>query len=119
MPVGGGGGKAVAEFDLLSNIIKSFNDQFGNIAWEDEDRLRKTMNELQEKIRGNENFKNAKASKQNEQTIRIAHDDALKVAMLGLMKDHTQLYKLYANNKDFKRALADALFRLTMGDEAA
>lgn len=32
---------------------------------------------------------------------------------------HTQLYKLYANNKDFKRALADALFRLTMGDEAA
>lgn len=36
--------------------------------------------------------------------------------MLGLMKDHTQLY---ANNKDFKRFLADALFRLTMGDDAA
>lgn len=119
VPVGGGGGKAVAEFDLLSNIIKSFNDQFGNIAWEDEDRLRKTMTELQEKIRGNEAFKNAKASKQNEQTIRIAHDDALKTAMLGLMKDHTQLYKLYANNQDFKRALADALFRLTMGEEVA
>ena len=30
---------APPEFDLLANIIKSFNDQFGNIAWEDEDRL--------------------------------------------------------------------------------
>ncbi|MCH7226181.1 type I restriction endonuclease subunit R [Haloferula sp. A504] len=119
VPVGGGGGRQEPDFDLLSNIIRSFNDQFGNIAWEDEDRLRKTMNELQQKIRGNESFQNAKSSKQNEQTIRIAHDDALKTAMLGLMKDHTQLYKLYANNKDFKRALADALFRLTMGDEVA
>lgn len=119
VPVGGGGGRTPPEFDLLSNIIKSFNDQFGNIAWEDEDRLRKTMEELKEKISGNETFQNAKASQQDEQTVRIAHDDALKVAMLGLMKDHTQLYKLYANNPDFKRALADALFRLTMGDEAA
>jgi len=109
----------VPEFDVLSNIIKSFNEQFGNIAWEDEDRLRKTMEELNEKISGNETFKNAKASQQDEQTVRIAHDDALKVAMLGLMKDHTQLYKLYANNPDFKRVLADALFRMTLGDEAA
>lgn len=119
VPVGGGGGKAQPEFDLLSNIIKSFNDQFGNIAWDDEDRLRKTMSELRSTIQGNEAFKNAKASRQNEQTIRIAHDDALKVAMLGLMKDHTKLYKLYANNSDFKRALADALFRMAMGDDAA
>lgn len=119
VPVGGGGGKGEPEFDLLSNIIKSFNDQFGNIAWEDEDRLRKTMTELRQKIQDDEAFQNAKASTQGEQAVRIAHDEALKGAMLGLMKDHTQLYKLYANNPDFKRALADALFRLTAGDEVA
>ena len=35
------------------------------------------------------------------------------------MKDHTKPDKLYANNPDFKRALADALFRLAIGNDAA
>lgn len=119
VPVGGGGGRGEPEFDLLSNIIKIFNQQFGNIAWEDQDRLRKTMVELRDTISENEAFRNARTSRQDEQTVRIAHDDALKTAMLGLMKDHTQLYKLYSNNPDFKRALADALFRMSFGEEVA
>ena len=119
VPVGAGGGKPEPEFDLLSNIIKSFNEQFGNIAWSDEDRLRKTMDELKVKIESDEAFQNARKSKQDEQTIRIAHNEALKLAMLGLMKDHTKLYKLYADNPDFKRALSDALFRLSSDDTAA
>ncbi len=119
VPSGGGGGKSDPEFNLLSNIIKSFNDQFGNIAWSDEDRLRKTIAELRDIIEEDSSFQDAKASQQSEQTIRIAHDHALQQAMLGLMKDHTQLYKLYADNADFKRALGDALFRLVMTEEAA
>lgn len=119
VPIGGDGGKPEPEFDLLSNIIKSFNEQFGNIDWEDEDHLGRTIKDLKEKIDADEAFTNAKASGQNEQTIRVAHENALKLAMLGLMKDHTQLYKLYANNADFKRALADALSRLSLGDDAA
>ena len=35
MPAGGGGGKPEPELDRLSNIVKTFNDQFGNIDWKD------------------------------------------------------------------------------------
>ena len=35
VPMDGGGGKAEPELDQLSNILQSFNDQFGNVAWTD------------------------------------------------------------------------------------
>ena len=40
VPTGGGGHKPEPELDRLSNILKAFNDQFGNIAWKDGDRIR-------------------------------------------------------------------------------
>ena len=40
VPTTGGGRKPEPELDRLSNILKTFNDQFGNIAWTDADRVR-------------------------------------------------------------------------------
>ena len=37
----GGGSKPDPELDRLSNILKIFNDQFGHILWDDEDRVRR------------------------------------------------------------------------------
>ena len=39
VPTSGGGRKPEPELDRLSNILKTFNDQFGNIAWTDADRI--------------------------------------------------------------------------------
>ena len=39
MPTSGGGRKPEPELDRLSNILKAFNDQFGNIDWKDADRV--------------------------------------------------------------------------------
>ena len=38
MPTSGGGHKSEPELGQLSNILKTFNDQFGNIPWTDADR---------------------------------------------------------------------------------
>ena len=40
VPTSGGGSKPEPELDRLSNILKTFNEQFGNIAWTDADRDR-------------------------------------------------------------------------------
>ena len=40
----GGGHSPEPELDRLSNILKTFNDQFGDIPWEDEDRVRRLIN---------------------------------------------------------------------------
>ena len=45
VPTGGGGRKPEPELDRLSNIIKAFNDQFGNIDWKDADRIRQVIAE--------------------------------------------------------------------------
>src|SRR5439155_22001720 len=41
LPADGGGSKPEPELDLLSNILRTFNDQWGNIAWSDGDRVRR------------------------------------------------------------------------------
>ena len=43
VPTDGGGHKADPELDRLSNIIRGFNDLFGNITWEDGDRIRQLI----------------------------------------------------------------------------
>ncbi len=45
VPTDGGGRRAEPELDRLSNILKTFNDQFGNISWADGDRVRKLITE--------------------------------------------------------------------------
>jgi type I restriction enzyme, R subunit len=44
-PTTGGGHKPEPELDRLSNILKVFNDQFGNIPWTDADRVHKLITE--------------------------------------------------------------------------
>ena len=45
VPTDGGGRKPEPELDRLSNILKTFNDQFGNIDWKDADKIRQVIAE--------------------------------------------------------------------------
>src|SRR5207302_3969974 len=43
VPTEGGGKKPDHELEFLSNILKTFNDQFGNVSWTDRDRVRRLI----------------------------------------------------------------------------
>ena len=45
VPTAGGGGRPEPEIDRLSNILKAFNEHFGDIEWEDADRVRQMITE--------------------------------------------------------------------------
>ena len=45
VPTTGGGHKPEPELERLSNILKAFNDQFGNIEWTDSDRVQRLITE--------------------------------------------------------------------------
>ena len=45
VPTSGGGHMPEPEIDLLSNIVKTFNDQWGNIPWTDADRVQRLIAE--------------------------------------------------------------------------
>jgi type I restriction enzyme R subunit len=113
VPADGGGRKAEPEMDRLSNIIRSFNDLFGNITWTDTDRIRQLIaTEIPNKVAANEAYQNAKQNS-DKQNARIEHDKALAGVIVGLMKDDTELFKQFSDNPEFKRWLTDTIFSAT------
>jgi type I restriction enzyme, R subunit len=113
VPTDGGGHKAEPELDRLSNIIRSFNDLFGNITWADTDRIRRLIaTEIPDKVAANAAYQNAKQNS-DKQNARIEHDKALAGVIVGLMKDDTELFKQFSDNPEFKRWLTDTIFSAT------
>jgi type I restriction enzyme R subunit len=113
VPVAGGGRKADPELDRLSNILKSFNEQFGTL-FEDADRVaRRFREDIAPKVAADPAYQNAKLN--TPQTARIEHDKALAKVMLELLKDDTEVYKQFVQNPSFKRFVTDMVFGLTSG----
>ena len=83
---------------------------FGGIEWEDEDRVRKLITvEIPASVEKDEAFKNAKEHS-DEENARIEHDEALRRVMAGVIEDHTELYRQFADNPDFRQWLASVVF---------
>src|SRR5205823_5034384 len=74
VPTSGGGRKPEPELDLLSNIVKAFNDQFGSIEWKDADKIRKVIaEEIPAKVSADKAYQNAMRNS-DRQNARIEHD---------------------------------------------
>jgi len=113
VPTSGGGHKPEPELDRLSNILKTFNDQFGNIPWTDADRVHKLITEdIPNCVAADTAYQNAKQNS-DKQNARIEHDKALARVMTALLKDDTELFKLFVDNESFRRWLTDTVFGLT------
>lgn len=118
-PPGGGGGAGDPEIDKLSNIIKTFNDQFGNIDWNDADRILKVITEeIPSRVAQDKAYQNAQTNS-DKQNAKLEHDKALNRVVLELLGDHTELFKQYSDNPNFKRWLTDMVFENTYHPGAA
>ncbi len=119
VPTAVGGSKPEPELDYLSNIIREFNDLFGNIGWTDEDKIRQVIaEELPARVMADKAYQNAKKNS-DEQNARIEHDRALEKVLIGLLSDHTELYKQFSDNPTFKKWLSKRIFDVTYGSDIA
>ena len=113
VPTSGGGSRPEPELDRLSNILKTFNEQFGNIPWEDEDRVRRLITEeIPAKVAGDSAYRNARENS-DRQNARIEHDEALRRVMTAVLNDDMQLFKQFTDNEGFRRWLTDTIFSIT------
>jgi type I restriction enzyme R subunit len=118
VPASGCGLKSEPELDRLSNIVRSFNDQFGGIPWTDGDRVHKLITEeIPNKVAADVAYQNAKQNS-DKQNARIEHDKALARVMTSLLKDDTQLFKQFSDNESFRRWLTDTIFALTYSQQS-
>ena len=113
VPTTGGGHRPEAELDRLSNILKAFNDQFGNIDWKDADKISKVITEeIPAKVAADKAYQNAMKNS-DKQNARIEHDLALKKVLVSLLSDHTELFKQFSENPAFQKWLTDSVFTAT------
>lgn len=113
IPDTGAGGHSEPGMEKLSEIVASFNALFGNVPWEDEERIRRRVTEeVPSKVAEDPTYKTAIANN-DKANAKVAMVDALGKVMLDLVKDETQLFKEYSDNVDFKKWFEDAVFRAT------
>ena len=113
VPTSGGGRMPEPEIDRLSNIIKAFNDQFGNIDWKDVDRIRQVISEeIPAKVAADKAYQNAMRNS-DKAAARLEHDRALQKVVIGMLADHTELFKQFSDNPSFKKWLSDTIFGVT------
>lgn len=113
VPAAVGGMLAIPELERLSEIVKSFNAHFGNIEWNDADRVERFITEeIPRLVAEDEAYQHAQANN-DPANARVESDRALGQVMLRLIADDTQLFKEFQDNESFKRWLADAVFNAT------
>jgi type I restriction enzyme R subunit len=119
VPTRGGGRMPEPALDRLSNILRAFNDQFGNIEWRDADKIRQVITEeIPIKVAADKAYQNA-MQHSDKQNARIEHDKALQRVLIELLSDHTELFKQFSDNTAFKKWLADTTFSVTYNPPTA
>lgn len=118
VPFGAGGHRAEPEMDRLSNILKAFNDVFGDIPWVDEDRVKELITQtIPTRVASDSAYRNAMTNS-DKQNARIEHDKALLRVMTDVMKDDTELFRQFMDNDGFKRWMTDTVFDLTFHSDS-
>jgi type I restriction enzyme, R subunit len=118
VPTSGGGQKPEPELDRLSNIIRTFNDMFGNIQWSDRDRVHRLVTEeIPAKVAADTAYQNA-VKNSDKQNAKIEHDKALLRAVTSLLRDDTQFFKEFSDNDSFRRWVTDTVFAMTYEEGA-
>ncbi len=111
IPVDVGGGKPETDTDTLENIIKSFNQKFGDIEWTDKDKVNKILtqqlpSEMQADFELIESIKDSP----DKQNAKIASDKKLKEIMEKYLFSQTEIYKKFTQDVDFQRKYKEFIF---------
>jgi type I restriction enzyme R subunit len=115
-PTSGIGGKTEPELDLLTNILSTFNDLFGNIDWKDADNVRAQIQRIPGMVSKDTKYRNAMRNS-DKQNARMESDAALQRVIFSIMADNMEIFKQWGDNPSFKKWLADMVFSVTYNTE--
>jgi type I restriction enzyme R subunit len=96
--------------DRLSNIIKTFNDQFGTLFTDADRIIRRIRKDIAPKVAADAAYLNARNNTPNSAHIEL---DAALMRVIGpLLKDDTEFYKQFVQNESFKRFVTETVLNL-------
>ncbi len=110
-----GGGEV--EMDSLSGIVKSLNEQFGDIEFSDGDKLKKTFAELTEEVKNDKEYIRATEGT-DKQNSWITFQKVLQSKFHNKVTTDFDLYKKYNDDKAFHDFISQELFEHVWKDTA-
>jgi len=116
VPTSGIGSKGDVELDLLSIILNTFNDMFGNYDWQDSDKVWNDIQYSVTKVSQDQTYQNAMRNA-DKQEARTESDRVLQSVIFQMMKDNMELFKKYNDDPAFKKWLSDMVFSTTYNAE--
>ncbi len=109
-PTGGGGAKPQPELVRLSEILQTFNEQFGTL-FTDADRIfRRIKEDVAPAVEKDEAYQNAKTNTPGKARLELTA--AVKKAMGPMLRDDTEFYKQFVQNDSFRRFVTDFVAEL-------
>jgi len=110
VPVGSGGVIIDPELDALSNIVRDFNDTYGNIEWKDKDEVQRQIEELPKRIAASEDFVNAVRNGDNQVAQITFNDDIIKI-VAAMLEEKTEFVQTYFANPEFQNFVNARVFQ--------
>jgi type I restriction enzyme R subunit len=108
----GDGKKPDPEFYRLSNILKTFHEQFGELFTDSERVVRLIIENIAPRVAMDQPYRNAKKNTPNAASIEL---DAALTRAIGslLLEGDNEFCKQFVQNKPFKRFVTDIVVKLT------
>lgn len=98
-----------AELEELMEIIREFNDKYGDIQWGEDDKLVKGLAYVQEQVEGNERLLKT-AQNSDKQNTQIEFENVLAESMQTILDTHFLLFQQFNDNKEFKERITRKMF---------
>lgn len=105
----GNGGRVEPELDLLSNIIEGFNEKFGDIDWGEDDKIKRTLNDIKDDVLKDDDF--IKSTKNADlQNKKIAFEKVLEDRFQDIIETNFLLYQKFSDDPAFKEYVSTKMF---------
>ncbi|HBJ2608882.1 DEAD/DEAH box helicase [Clostridium botulinum] len=119
IPVSTAGGISEKNYDTLGHIVSEFNKRFGNIDWgtdvNAEEAEKIIFEQIPEKMKANSEMLKSIINSDKD-NAKLTSDESVQDIMQSLMFTHTEVYKKFTKDPDFKRRYLDFIFDI-MWDE--
>ena len=111
-----GSSKKEVEFERLLNIVKTFNDKFGNIDFGADEKIAKSLVELKENIANNQTLKDSLGDKQNSRKLFA---EIFKNKYLDFYLENSPfLEQLGDKQAEFKEKISGVIFEMIWADKS-
>lgn len=111
IPVDAGGGKGEPDLDTLENILKVFNQRFGDIEWTDKDKVNEILTQqIPADMKKDERTMDAITTSPDKQNAKISSDKKLEELMQQYLFTQTEIFKKFSTDKDFERRYKEFIF---------